>query len=652
MAGHYPEKLQPTESLPHKVGHYFTGRFKFKNIPQTKVKQILSEVHKYAQQYEELPEAELHDNLENIQSQLHQNGLTHSLTLKAFALIREFSWRMCNMRHFDCQLIGGWIMVHGGLAEMETGEGKTFTAILAAATAALAGIPVHIITVNDYLVVRDAQLMEPIYNALGLTVNVVTADMDGPSRRAAYRSDITYCTNKQLAFDYLRDRILLGDDRGRLKLQLEGIHNDNTRSKQLYLRGLCFAIVDEADSVLIDEARTPLIISKEVGSAEEKELYLVAMQLSENLQIATDFIINYAERRVELSETGSKCLQDAGLIKGGVWRGKRRREELVSQALSAKYLFEKDHHYIVVDGKVSIVDQNTGRVMADRSWEGGLHQLIEIKEGCEITGRRDHLARLTYQRFFRRYICLAGMTGTAMEVSKELWSVYRLPVVKVFTNKQSQRVNRGSLVYSGKNEKWKAIVARLILSRQQGRPVLVGTRSVADSEYLSQLLNAESIPHQILNAKQDGREAEIVATAGEKGNITVATNMAGRGTDIPLGEGVVALGGLHVISTEINEARRIDRQLYGRCARQGDPGSYEVIFSLEDEMLQLYLGYLSKKVLSQVWHAENNVLQKIGLTAQRLAQRSKERQHRGIRRNLLQMEKQLSKALAFSGQLE
>ncbi len=652
MAGHYPERHDTDEGNLQKLVHSFRGRLRPKRLSTKRVGQILNAIHGYAQQYEKLSDNELQDCLTEIRTLLHQNGLTHTVTQQAFALIREFAWRTSKMRHFDCQLIGGWIMVHGGLAEMETGEGKTFTATLAAATAALAGIPVHIITVNDYLVARDAKLMEPLYNELGLSVGAVTADMEGPSRREGYSSDITYCTNKQLAFDYLRDRMLLGDDRGRLKLQLEEIHTDASRSSQLFLRGLCFAIVDEADSVLIDEARTPLIISREVDSPDEIELYLDAVKLSEALAEGTDFAINYSDRKIDLSESGKKRLEDEGQIKGGIWSGKRRREELVLQALSAKYLFEKDHHYIVDEGKVSIVDENTGRVMADRSWEGGLHQLIEIKEGCEITGRREHLARLTYQRFFRRYICLAGMTGTAMEVSKELWSVYHLPVVKVFTNKPSRRENRGTTLYVDKGEKWKSVVTQVILNRQQGRPVLVGTRSVADSEYLSQLLDLKSIPHQVLNAKQDEREAEIVATAGETTNITVATNMAGRGTDIPLGQGVAELGGLHVISTEINKAQRIDRQLYGRCARQGDPGSYEAIFSLDDELLHGYLGKVGKNFLHYLMRMNNGFAQYTGLTVQRLAQKTKESQHRTIRRNLLFIEKQLGKMLAFTGQLE
>lgn len=652
MAGHYPEKNEKDEGVAQKVIHSLHGKITPKKLSEKKISQLLNDIQTYSQGYEKMSEDELLDNLENIRVHLHQHGLTTALTRQAFALIREFAWRTLKMRHFDCQLIGGWIMVHGGLAEMETGEGKTFTATLAAAAAALAGIPVHVITVNDYLVARDAKLMAPLYRSLGLTVSAVTSDMDGSSRREAYSADITYCTNKQLAFDYLRDRILLGDDRGRLKLQLEHIHAAASRSSQLFLRGLCFAIVDEADSVLIDEARTPLIISREVDTSDEKEMYLEAIDLSETLEEGVDFSVNYIDRKVELSDSGREHLSEGAKIKGGIWSGKRRREELISLALSAKYLFQRDHHYIVTDGKVSIVDENTGRIMADRSWEGGLHQLIELKEGCEITGRREHLARMTYQRFFKRYICLAGMSGTAMELRDELWSVYHLPVIKVATNKPNQRVNEGSIVYRNQNEKWIAVVHQLMFHREQGRPILVGTRSVADSEYLSKLLGEKSIPHQVLNARQDEREAEIVANAGQEAVITVATNMAGRGTDIPLGSGVAALGGLHVISAGINEARRIDRQLYGRCARQGDPGSYEAILALDDELLGIYLGKLSKKILYFMIGINNIFTQYLSISVQRLAQKSKENQHRAIRRNLLHLEKQLNKMLAFTGQME
>ncbi len=652
VEGHYPERLQKPSNWLQETVHSLTGLVKNSDLPLWKFHHPLREINRHSQLFENLDAPELAKKTRDIRIQLHRQGLTTDLTQQAFALVRETASRTINMRHFDCQLMGGWIMIHGGLAEMETGEGKTLTATLAAATAALAGIPVHIITVNDYLVTRDTEQMGPVYRALGLSVGTVTGDMDTGKRRAGYASDITYCTNKQIAFDYLRDRILLGSDHGRMRLQLERLHNENARTDRLFLRGLCFAIIDEADSVLIDEARTPLIISRKHDTSEEDQTYLLAMNFAKNLQHGRDFHIDQMERGVELTGEGSKQLAETVKPVGGIWGGKRHREELVCQALAAQNLYLRDRHYLVHEGKVQIIDENTGRVMADRSWERGLHQMIELKENCEVTGQQEHMARMTYQRFFRRYLRLAGMTGTAREVRRELWSIYHLPVLKVPTNRPGNREKKEQLIFPGKTEKWTAVVRHVQAMQLQKRPVLVGTRSVADSEHLSRLLDEEGLAHQVLNARQDAQEAQIVAKAGEKSCITVATNMAGRGTDIPLGEGVAELGGLHVISTERNDARRIDRQLYGRCGRQGDPGSYQSILSLDDELLDSHFNDTIQSIL--IWLSSNNktISQWLGLFAMRSAQSSQERRHLRMRRDLLQTDEQLSKVLAFSGRME
>ncbi len=650
--GYYPERPQLTASWLQETIHSFAGLSKNGDVSRNTFQKTLKSIHHHGQFFEKLNDAELTDQKRNLREQLYRQGLTKDLTRQAFALVRETAWRTVHMRHFDCQLIGGWIMVHGGLAEMETGEGKTLTATLAASTAALAGIPVHIVTVNDYLVTRDARQMGPIYHALGLRVGTVTAGMDSQARRNGYSCDITYCTNKQLAFDYLRDRILLGNDQGRLRLQLERLHNDNARTERLFLRGLCFAIIDEADSVLIDEARTPLVISRQIDGSKEEQTYLQAVELAEKIERDTDFTVDQIERRIQLNDQGNAKLADAAKKIGGIWNSPRYMEELVCQALSARYLYQLDRHYLVQDGKVMIIDENTGRVMADRSWERGLHQMIEIKEHCEVTGQREHIARLTYQRFFRRYLRLSGMTGTAKEVRRELWSVYHLPVVKVPTNKPGRRIDHGHRIYADKKEKWAAVVRHIREVHQRGRPVLIGTRSVEDSEHLSLLLHKEGIAHQILNARQDAWEAEIVAKAGEKGCITVATNMAGRGTDIPLGATVAENGGLHVISTECNEARRIDRQLYGRSGRQGDPGSYESILSLDDELLSHHLGDTLRSFLFRFSRKDKTIPKTVGLLAMRLAQSARERRYHRMRRDMLQMDENLGKLLAFSGQME
>ncbi len=573
---------------------------------------------------------------------LRREGFNQATVARAFALIREVATRTVGQRHHDVQLIGGWVMLNGAVAEMETGEGKTLTATLAAGAAALAGIPVHVITVNDYLTARDAELTAPVYAMLGLRVGVVIHGKDPTVRRIAYGADITYCTNKELTFDYLRDRIALGRDESRIQLAIEKLSGGKSRASQLHLRGLFYAIVDEADSVLIDEARTPLVIAGSGDSALERAMYETALELAGRLEEDVDFRINLRDRQVELTDTGRDRLGGWAADLPPLFHGERRREELVTQAISAARLFLRDTHYLVRDDKVHIIDEFTGRVLADRTWEQGLHQMVEAKEGCALSNQQTSVARMTYQRFFRRYLWLAGMTGTAKEVADELWSVYQLAVVRVPTNRPNRRSNTGDQVFSTDEEKWKAVAMRVKVLHQQGRPVLIGTRSVLASEKVSAVLTEEGLPHQILNARQDEQEAEIVAQAGLPGRITVATNMAGRGTDIKLGPGVRELGGLHVIATELHESARIDRQLFGRCARQGDPGSVEAVLSLEDELIRVYIG---KAVTIGLQQGMRRSLFSV-------AQMRAERANAAIRRHLLNVEDQLGDVLAFTGRRE
>jgi len=613
---------------------------------------IVEAVRRYAKEAEKLSDAGVKKAAAELRLVLRRDGFTVTAVGQSFALIREVAGRAVGMRHFDSQIRGGWIILNGMIAEMETGEGKTLTATLPACTAAMAGLPVHIITVNDYLTARDAEWMAPVYKMLGLTVGVVVNGKEPQARRAAYASDVTYCTNKELTFDYLRDRIALGSQVNRIQLSIERVAGTESRASRLVLRGLFFAIVDEADSVLVDEARTPLIISGRSDQAPEKEMYEAALAMVARLQEGEDFAIEGGERHVRLTPPGKQKLTAAAETLPGVFRGTRRREELATQALVATHVFKRDVHYIVREDKVQIIDESTGRILPDRSWEQGLHQMVEAKEACPLTSQQTSVARMTYQRFFRRYLRLAGMTGTAHEIAPELWSVYRLPVVKVPTNRPVKRRDLGEAVYATTAEKWGAVVARLRELNKTGRPVLVGTRSVGASEELSRLLAAAGLKHQLLNARQDKAEAEIVARAGQVGGITVATNMAGRGTDIKLGKGVEALGGLHVIATELHESRRIDRQLFGRCGRQGDPGFFEVILSLEDELSRVYLkgapGALARRIVGDGRGLSQALLRRLVRYAQVRAEAS----HAAIRRELLTMDEQLGDLLAFSGKGE
>ncbi|MEA2660071.1 MAG: preprotein translocase subunit SecA [Candidatus Binatota bacterium] len=593
----------------------------------------------------------LNEFADDLRLRLRQRSWRPEVMTQTFALVREVAARALGMRHFDVQVMGGWILLNGMIAEMDTGEGKTLTATLPVSTVALAGLPVHVVTVNDYLAQRDAGLMRPLYRALGLSVGVVTSGMSAEARRQAYACDVTYCTNKDLVFDYLRDRIALGRKPGRIQLQIARLAASSTRPPQLLLRGLHFAIVDEADSVLIDEARTPLIISRDAGDVGDARQYEEALGAAAELEAGIDYVIAERERLVKLTDSGRTRLTEFAPARAGISPNRWQREELVRQALTALHLMQRDAHYLIKDNKVQIIDESTGRIMADRSWEHGLHQLIEAKEGCAVTRQNDPLSRISYQGFFRRYRRLAGMTGTAREVRGELWSVYGLAVVRVPTNHPPRRVHRGDSVYTTAEAKWQAVLSRVTeLSRQQ-RPILIGTRSVAASEHLSELLSAAAIPHQVLNARQDEAEAEIIARAGEPGQITVATNMAGRGTDIRLAPGVAQQGGLHVIGTERHEARRIDRQLWGRCGRQGDPGSYESIVSLEDELVAMHGNALQRWAVGalQRYRLIGPWMDKLTLY---WAQRAAERLHSRLRRALLDADERVERALAFTGRIE
>ncbi|MGB3645625.1 MAG: preprotein translocase subunit SecA [Mesorhizobium sp.] len=577
------------------------------------------------------------------------HGFPEPVVGECFAVIRELSARLTGRRHYPVQMIGAYAMIRGYLAEMATGEGKTLTAALAAGTAALAGLPVHVVTVNDYLAKRDAELTQPIYDALGLSVGVVVGGQSMLERQTAYRADITYCTNKELAFDYLRDRIVLGQRDGNLRLKLEGLQEEAPRSARLRLRGLHFAIVDEADSVLVDEARTPLVISGEAKGEISAEAAHEALELAASMREGVDYLLLAEQKRVVLTDAGRDRTADFAEAHGKEWRGVIVREEFARQALSALHLFHRGEEYLVRDGKVQIIDQHTGRLMPDRAWSDGLHQMIEVKEGCKPSARRTTIARMTYQRFFRRYTHLSGMTGTARQVAREFWTVYRLPVVAIPTHRPRQRKNLIDRVLPTEEAKWRLAIERITELHARGVPVLVGTGSVACSLAASKHLAEAGLPHLVLNAAQDGAEAAIVAQAGEIGRITVATNMAGRGTDIHLADGVEELGGLHVIMMERHEARRIDDQLAGRSGRQGQPGCFQAILSLDDPLVDFAASRafrtLARTTVPLLGEWPSRWLL-------RHAQRRAERVHAGMRRDLLKSDEKQSRTLAFSGRPE
>jgi len=619
-----------------------------------RLQKIVELTDRHERYFQAAPDEDLARHAQGMRARLRRDGFAPELAGECFALVREAASRTIGQRHYSSQIMGGWALLEGKLVEMATGEGKTFAATLPACAVALAGYPVHVITVNDYLASRDAGIMAPLYQFLGLSVGTVVQGMPRQARREAYAKSVTYCTNKELAFDYLRDGVVLERRNSRLHLSLESLRGEVSRDDQLVLRGLCYAIVDEADSVFIDEARTPLILSSATSSTREMDDYGRALEFARSLVPQEDHRADMFERRVVLTDSGKEKLDDYAAESGleGLWTSVRAREELVIQALSALMLYQRDHHYVVSESKVQIVDESTGRVMPDRSWERGLHQLIEAKEGCALTERRETLARMTYQRLFRRYIRLSGMTGTASEVTREIKSVYRLGVARIPLHKPSRRIYGRGCVCATLEQKWNTtadIVERLAVAG--GRPVLVGTRSVKASEEISAILARRGIEHALLNAKQDESEADVIALAGHQARVTVATNMAGRGTDIQLGPGVAEKGGLHVILTEYHESRRIDRQLFGRCARQGDPGSCEAIVSLEDEIFTVYAPAATRWV-SRLARSRKKLPDVVYWGLKTLAQFSAERKNAHIRIQNLKQDRRLSRILAFSGRGE
>ncbi|EPJ43888.1 MAG: SecA DEAD domain protein/helicase, putative [Osedax symbiont Rs2] len=610
---------------------------------------LLWRIKRLDAKYQQLTENQLDQQILQLRTQLRRKGLTDKLLVEAFATVREVAGRSLKMRHFDVQILGGLAILHGNIAQMQTGEGKTLTATLPVAAAAMAGGPGHVITVNDYLTGRDAQLMTPVYQRLGLSVGVIVQGMQVPQRREQYARDIVYCTANELAFDYLKDSIELADRQHPLHLHALCLSSGQTKLKNLMLRGLHFAVVDEADSVLLDEARTPLIISgEEVPQPQQQLIYQQAMQLSQQLQLSRDYKILLQKRQIEMTSAGELLGLQITAQLGPFWQGRIRRLELLRQALTARHLFVRDRHYLVDEQKVVIIDEHTGRLMPDRTWERGLHQLIEIKENCPLSAPRETLASISFQNFFRHFHQVSGMTGTASEVSAELWRVYALPVVNIPTNRDTKRLLTGKSFYRDEKQQWQAVCEQVSQLQKQGRAVLVGTASLATSEALSAVFDQLGIVHQLLNARQDEVEAQIIECAGEPATVTIATSMAGRGTDIKLDAKVEASGGLHVIITGLHESSRIDRQLQGRCARQGDRGSYQMLLSLEDEVLSVFVRRILMGLFSM--GLPKNVCDYIALLAINYCQRRIEADHVRLRSQLLKRDDQQKELLSFSGQ--
>ena len=576
---------------------------------------------------------------------LRANATAFEATTLCFALTRRHARAVLGFDPHDEQIAGAWHMLNGNLVEMETGEGKTVTAVFTAAAQALAGSAVHIITTNDYLAGRDAAEMGPIFERLGLSVGCVKEGMESGPRRAAYASAITYVTPKQLMFDYLRDRIELGSKAGyglRTELDVAMAKSAAANGRSFYLRGLQAAIVDEADSVLIDEAVVPLIISRQEAAPDQQLIAERAIGLASQLIRDRDFLIKADGRDIVLTPAGRELLAHIAKPIGGVFASLLWREQYVLQALMALHLFRRDREYITRDGAVEIVDINTGRTMPDRSWERGLHQMIQAKEGLAVTAPNEAMARISHQDFFCRYHFLCGMSGTIMEVAREIRHTYGLRAVRIPTHRPLRRRSLGVEIHVTAEAKHLAIAERARQLLAQSRPVLIGTRTVADSEQVSQELTRRAIPHTLLNARHDASEAKIIAAAGRVGAVTVATNMAGRGTDIRVEPQALAAGGLHVIASERHESRRIDRQLFGRTARQGNVGTYEEIVSLEDQLMRT----LPPRLVAVVKFRDCPLARRLVIS---FAQWRASRHGVRLRRDLARYEREMHRALSFAG---
>lgn len=605
-------------------------------------------------QFSQMTDAKLSQTARELQEIFRCNRDTPAALERAFALIREVAFRQIMEKPFQVQVAGAIALENGCIAEMATGEGKTLSAVLAVTVAGWRGKGCHVITVNDYLARRDAEWMGSIYRFCGLTVSWIEQMTPHGERRAAYMADITYCTSKEVAADFLRDRLIMGKLKGLSSALIHDLASTGRNiTGRILQRGLHCAIVDEADSILIDEAVTPLIISGEAPNPEQVESFRLAAEIAEKLTPSNDYTINHRYREIELTEAGKNRIRELTGNLGGFWKGGRRCHEMINFALTAKEMYLRDKQYILSDDKVVIIDEFTGRLMPDRTWRDGLHQAIEAREGAKVTTPKDTYARISFQRFFRMYKKLSGMTGTASESGGEFWQIYHLPVVAIPTNRPCIRRTLRNIILPDESAKWERIIREIKTIHETGRPVLIGVRSVRASEHLSNLLKEEHLEHQVLNAIYHRQEAQIVAEAGKEGKITVATNMAGRGTDIKLGRGVAEMGGLHVIAAEPNDSGRIDRQLFGRGARQGDPGSAQGIFSLEDEIVTRYAkgvtAYLKTYYNNGRYALPFRGRERVGMGIIRLSQKRAERLALRQRKAVLKTDHWLDEQLGFTG---
>lgn len=646
--GSHPEQNKLSRFATNLESYYVTKRYN-----RLQVKQHGRHIAKYYKALRKLDDNALNQQFYRAINALNQQKrVTHHLA-KAFACIGEAIHRRFGFYPHAVQYLGAYVLLQGKMAEMQTGEGKTIVAGMAATLAAATGAVVHVLSTNDYLATRDQQEMQPLFDFYGLTSGAIDGEMEIPERQIQYQQAICYVSASELVFDVLKDELNADNRLTRKKSALQRFISAKPNQANLLVPALHFCIVDEADSVLIDEASTPLIISQEAESLMDEDLLRWALAQANDLRLGHDFTLDHTNQDVNLA--ADVVLNDSLPLPSGLkpmWSTRTWQNVVIKKALTALHLFNKDEHYIVLEDKVVIVDESTGRPMPDRSWEQGLHQLIEIKENVEVSKTRQTIAQITFQRFFRRYILLSGLTGTVTEVSREMWKVYGLKVCVIPPNRRNKRKTLPRDCHRVLDNKWQAVANEAIKRATLGQPVLIGTRSVEASERVYELITQQVTPDQftlyLLNARQNAEEAEIVSKAGISGTITIATNMAGRGTDIKLDDKAKQSGGLHVILTEHHDSTRIDRQLIGRSARQGNAGSFREIVCFNDAIL------LSHR---SVWQMIGRWMPTAGLRrwfynqAILVAQRRAQQRQYEIRMNTLKQDNQRQKQIGFIGKL-
>lgn len=646
--GSHPEQNKLSRFATNLESYYVTKRYN-----RLQVKQHGRHIAKHYKALRKLDDNALNQQFYRAINALNQQKwVTHHLA-KAFACIGEAIHRRFGFYPHAVQYLGAYVLLQGKMAEMQTGEGKTIVAGMAATLAAATGAVVHVLSTNDYLATRDQQEMQPLFDFYGLTSGAIDGEMEIPERQIQYQQAICYVSASELVFDVLKDELNADNRLTRKKSALQRFISAKPNQANLLVPALHFCIVDEADSVLIDEASTPLIISQEAESLMDEDLLRWALAQANDLRLGHDFTLDHTNQDVNLA--ADVVLNDSLPLPSSLkpmWSTRTWQNVVIKKALTALHLFNKDEHYIVLEDKVVIVDESTGRPMPDRSWEQGLHQLIEIKENVEVSKTRQTIAQITFQRFFRRYILLSGLTGTVTEVSREMWKVYGLKVCVIPPNRRNKRKTLTRYCYQTADAKWQAVADDAIRQAKKGQPVLIGTRSVEASEQVYELITQQVTPDQftlyLLNARQNAEEAEIVAKAGISGTITIATNMAGRGTDIKLDDKAKQSGGLHVILTEHHDSTRIDRQLIGRSARQGDAGSFREIVCFNDAIL------LSHRSIWQIigcWMPTAGLRRWFYNQAIIVAQRRAQQRQYEIRMSTLKQDNQRQKQIGFIGKL-